>query len=297
MAFESVHAVTYFAPASRAALRQAGLKGFWAGYFAARAAPLGWVDAGPVMAAFYNFHPGMVARAVPGCWDVMSPADLCALRCLAAVTALGTTCGSNELSALAENLPLLRRAAGACSGEGRILTGANRELWATMAPALIRRGTNGRDLQLAEVWQHCTTLREHRGDGHVAALVAHGLSGLEAHLLASATAGVPPEILRDNRGWSEAEWSAGADVLVGRGLLGADGGVTVQGQALHTAVEDLTDRLAEPACLSVDGQRAVLYRALAACAVQVQASVLTFPNPMGLPPMAPPTAPAPPGTH
>ena len=57
VAAESIHAVTYFAPGCRAALRDAGLKGFWAGYFAARAAPLGAVGAGPVTAAFANFHP------------------------------------------------------------------------------------------------------------------------------------------------------------------------------------------------------------------------------------------------
>ena len=66
VAAESVHAVTYFAPECRTALREAGLRGFWSGYFAARAAPLGRVGAGPVTAAFFNFHPAMVARAVPG---------------------------------------------------------------------------------------------------------------------------------------------------------------------------------------------------------------------------------------
>ena len=43
--FEPIHAVTYFAPEARAALEEAGLRGFWRGYFAGRAAPLG--PAGP----------------------------------------------------------------------------------------------------------------------------------------------------------------------------------------------------------------------------------------------------------
>jgi helix-turn-helix protein len=36
--FEPVHAVTYFAPEARSAFEQAGLRGFWRGYFAGRAA-------------------------------------------------------------------------------------------------------------------------------------------------------------------------------------------------------------------------------------------------------------------
>ena len=39
--FEPVHAVTCFAPEARSAFEAAGLRGFWRGYFAGRAAPLG----------------------------------------------------------------------------------------------------------------------------------------------------------------------------------------------------------------------------------------------------------------
>jgi helix-turn-helix protein len=77
---ESIHAVTYFAPGCRSALRDVGLKGSWSGYFAARAAPLGAVGAGPVTAAFANFHPDMVARAVRACWEVVAPEVLWTVR-------------------------------------------------------------------------------------------------------------------------------------------------------------------------------------------------------------------------
>jgi hypothetical protein len=43
--FEPIHAVTYFTPEARSAYERAGLRGFWRGYFAGRAAPLG--AAGP----------------------------------------------------------------------------------------------------------------------------------------------------------------------------------------------------------------------------------------------------------
>src|SRR5215813_11480156 len=55
--FEPVHVVTYFAPEARAAFEEAGLRGFWRGYFAGRSAPLGPVDAPPVIAAFFGFAP------------------------------------------------------------------------------------------------------------------------------------------------------------------------------------------------------------------------------------------------
>ncbi len=73
--FEPVHALTYFAPEARSAFEQAGLRGFWRGYFAGRAAPLGPVTAAPVVASFYNFAPSMVARALPAAWDMISPAE------------------------------------------------------------------------------------------------------------------------------------------------------------------------------------------------------------------------------
>ena len=73
--FEPIHAVTYFTPESRSAFEQAGLRGFWRGYFAGRAAPLGPVGAAVVTASFFGFAPALVARAIPGVWDLISPAD------------------------------------------------------------------------------------------------------------------------------------------------------------------------------------------------------------------------------
>src|SRR5690606_19517955 len=72
-AVERVHAVVYFAPEVRAALEDAGLRGFWRGYFAARAAPLGPVGAEVVAAVTFGFAPEMVARAVPDVWTRAAP--------------------------------------------------------------------------------------------------------------------------------------------------------------------------------------------------------------------------------
>jgi hypothetical protein len=259
-------------------LRDAGLPGFWSGYFAARAAPLGRVGAGPVSAAFYNFAPAMVARAVPGCWDVVTPQTLCRVRAIAAAEVLSEVCSVEARSALVAALPLLRRAVAGCDGAGRVMAGANRSLWPVIAPAL---GTGG----LGEAWQACTTLREHRGDGHAAALLAGGIGGMEAHLLVAGTKAVPAEMLRDNRGWSVEQWDAGRAMLAARGWLHADGRATDDGRTRHGEVEELTDRLAEPAYADLsDGALEELNGALRACAAGVVASgLLPFPNPMGLP--------------
>jgi len=158
------------------------------------------------------------------------------------------------------------------------MAAANRPLWPTVAPAL---GTGG----LGEAWQACTTLREHRGDGHVAALLARGVGGVEAHVLAAATKAIPTEVLRDNRGWSKMDWRSATAGLAARGLLHGDGRATDAGRTLHAEVEDLTDRLAEPAYVGLsDGALEELHGALLACATDVAASgLLPFPNPMGLP--------------
>ena len=92
-------------------------------------------------------------------------------------------------------------------------------------------------------------------------------------------------MLRDNRGWSEEEWAAGTERMVARGLLHADGRATDAGRTLHGEVEDLTDRLAEPAYAGLSAAAlGELHGALSACAAEVAASrLLPFPNPMGLP--------------
>ena len=73
---ETLHDVTYFAEGVRAAGIGLGLRGYWMTYFAFRAAPLGAVPAGPVVAAFAGFCPAMVAKALPDAWSRTTPQSL-----------------------------------------------------------------------------------------------------------------------------------------------------------------------------------------------------------------------------
>ena len=113
------------------------------------------------------------------------------------------------------------------------------------------------------LWQAVTTLREHRGDGHVAALVAAGLDGCEALALRAGT-DIPRSELQPYRGWTDQEWEAARLHLTERGLLLPDGTASRNGRELLRAVESATDRAAERP-----------WRALAPDAVQDLTALLT----------------------
>ena len=70
---EPYHAVVYFAPEVSSAWRSARLAGFWMGYIASRAAPLGPAPAALAEATFYNFHPSRIRRAIPDAWELSTP--------------------------------------------------------------------------------------------------------------------------------------------------------------------------------------------------------------------------------
>lgn len=225
---EHIHGVTYFSSEGRAAFEEAGFRGFWRGYFASRAAPMGRVSAGTVTATFFGFHPDFVARAVPGVWELAGPDAALEARLVGARAALSEHVPGADLDGVAEAAVLLSTALATCSPAGRPLFAANVELplpsdaWGAL-------------------WQACTTWREHRGDGHAAALLLAGLDGCSAHVLRVAVQGVPSEQLRAARGWSDDEWDVAVDRLVGRGLLGPQGAPTAAGEALRAEVEAHTD--------------------------------------------------------
>jgi hypothetical protein len=276
--FETVHAVTYFAPECRDAHEAAGLRGFWMGYFAGRAAPLGAVGPDVVTSLFFNFHPAMVRRALPDAWDRAGPATIIAERSAAAAAVLRRLDPPIDERARQLNT-VLRVAVAAAPTAGRTLFAANREL----AP----------DDEVEELWQLCTSLREHRGDGHVASLTSAGLDGCQVHVLLVAATGVPAEVHRDARGWSADDWDEAVDALQRRGLLAGDGSLAPAGASLRDEIEAVTDDLAAaPWAALQTSEVAAVARGLDAIARAVQgAGTIRFPNPMGMPPLSPAGAP------
>ncbi|MEU6374194.1 hypothetical protein [Streptomyces sp. NPDC046909] len=230
---EPLHAVLYYAPEvfEEAAALGYDTKERWPSYFPFRAAPLGAVGAERVTSAFYSFSPRMVAEHIDHAWDTASPEEVLAARLRGIDRAYRAIFGDRvDSPELAEAAALARRAAEAVNTAGRPLAAANAELdWPT-APHL-------------QLWQAATILREHRGDGHLAALLIAGLDPVES-LVSFAAIGAASVERFESRGWTAAQWSAARDRLTTRGLLDETGTATDSGRALRNQVEHHTDRLA-----------------------------------------------------
>jgi hypothetical protein len=257
-ATEPYHAVVYFAPETREAYTAIGLKGFWMGYFASRAAPMGPVPPAVVQATFYNFAPGMVARAIPDAWARVAPARIVTTRLDAVDGTLGRLLADLDVT---EAAALARAATDGCDPAGRPLFAACASLASPDEPRLA-------------LWHACTLLREFRGDGHVAALLTEGFDGCEAHVSLSLTGAVPAEVLRANRGWSEDEWSAARARVEARDW-----------RAARARVETRTDELALAPwqALGEEGCDRLLACMRPIVARLVEQEAVAFPNPMGLP--------------
>ncbi|CAL9605775.1 hypothetical protein SUDANB106_05539 [Streptomyces sp. enrichment culture] len=265
---EPVHAVTYFAPEARDAFEDAGLRGFWRGYFAGRAAPLGETGPEPVTAAFFGFAPAMVARALPALWAVATPERALEARRAGAGAALRRLLaghGRQAEEAAALLLPVVRD----LDCAGRVLAAANRALPVPADP-------------LERLWHAATVLREHRGDGHVAALVAAGFDGCEI-LVLRAGIDLPRGELQPYRGWSDDEWRAAGRRLAARGLLDPGGRATPEGRLAHRAAEEATDRAAARPWQGLDAATGERLSRLLTPVARAAAAALRFPNPMGLP--------------
>ncbi len=127
-----------------------------------------------------------------------------------------------------------RRAAEAARRvEGRPLAAAHAEAGWPAQPHLV-------------LWHAQSILREFRGDGHIALLVTHGLSGIEALVTHAATGEVPAHVLLSTRGWSPEAWDGAVDSLQRRGWVetGEPLRLTEWGASQRRMIEEGTDRLA-----------------------------------------------------
>ncbi|MEJ2859763.1 SCO6745 family protein [Actinomycetospora flava] len=269
---EPLHAVTYFTREAREAADAAGLRGFWMGYVAQRAAPLGAVGPDAVWACFHGFHRDRITRALPDAWGFADPARCLAARLEGADRSLrrllADVPGGPEGPSVAEAAELAWTAAGAADTAGRVLGAANQGLPRPAEPHLA-------------LWQAATTLREHRGDGHVAVLVAHDVGPVSAHRLK--TAARESGSLQESRRLDDAVWATAGEGLLARGWLDGEGALTATGHEAHAAIERDTDRAAAGPWRALGGtgtdRLAELLRPLAAAA----ADAIPFPNPIGLP--------------
>ncbi|KQX74588.1 hypothetical protein [Aeromicrobium sp. Root472D3] len=267
---EAVHDVVYFSPEAKARYEATGLKGYWMGYVASRSAAVGTPSAGLVTALFHGFAPSLVARAVPDAWHMASREDVLEARLGLARDALapalddaGTDVAqvARELGQVVDGLDLA----------GRPLAAAHADL---PAP----------DDDIGRLWHAATTIREYRGDCHVAVLTAAGLDGASANALAVA-AGLVPDGQRTIRGWTEDQWDEAVGRLATRGWVDASGSLTETGRSARAQVEDTTDRVcaagldrrATGRAITVEDAVVDVARALE------RTGAVAYPNPTGVP--------------
>lgn len=233
---EPVALVTYMANEPTEAVMALGLPTMWDAYFAGRAAPLGReVPAAVVHALFYNFAEGEVARHIPRVWDLVTPEAAIAAREQGSVATLRRILDDlADTPGVARAADLLTKAGTSAPTEGRALYAALRTLRLPTEP-------------VARLWPGSNLLREHRGDGHVAALLTAGIGGTEAHVLHALSEGMPPEKFGRVSHLPQAQLAAAVDGMRARGLIGADGWLTAAGRQTKERVETLTDELAAPA--------------------------------------------------
>ena len=237
---EPIGVIPYSADEPNEAMFALGFTNYWDTYFAGRAAPLGLATAEVVDALFYNFAPGEVARHIPKVWRTTSPEAAIAARRLGCAIALRRILSDHVSSpAFARTAELLLKAATSAPTEGRPMYAA---LLALPVP----------DDEVVRLFHAASLLREHRGDGHIAALMVEGVGRLEAHVLYALHLGMPAEKFGRIHHLPAAQLTAVIDGLRDRGLIGDDGWLSESGRAVKQRVEDLTDQLAAKPYESLD---------------------------------------------
>jgi hypothetical protein len=97
---------------------------------------------------------------------------------------------------------------------------------------------------VTRLFHAASLLREHRGDGHIAALVTEGIGGLEAHVFVALEMGIPAETFGRIHHLPSPQLVALVDGMKARGLVDQDGGFTPAGRESKQRIEALTDDLA-----------------------------------------------------
>src|SRR3954452_3108507 len=229
---EPIGVIPYSADEPNETMFALGFTNYWDTYFAGRAAPLGVVPAEVVDALFYNFAPGEVARHIPKVWSTTTPEAAIAARRTGCANALRRILAEHiDTPAFARATELLVKAATSAPLEGRPMYAALRAL---PVP----------DDVVVRMFHAASLLREHRGDGHIVALMTEGIGRLEAHALFALGMDMPAEKFGRIHHLPPAQLAAVTDGMRARGLIGDDGWLSERGRDVQQRVEELTDDLA-----------------------------------------------------
>ena len=135
---------------------------------------------------------------------------------------------------------------------------------------------------LGRLWQAATLLREHRGDGHFAALAAADIDGCEAVVLRCCL-DLRREDMQPVRGWTDEAWDGALARLAARGWVGAGGALTSAGREAHAAVEDATDQAASRPWARLGPEATAEIAAALTPLARACAAALPYPSPIGVP--------------
>lgn len=193
-------------------------------YVWSRAAALGSPPAGDVVSAFGVFEPGYLSAAYDSARHTVSRDQVLAARQDGATASLSAALAGHDVAPLAD---ALLDAVSALPGTARPLFSGLRELPVPAEP-------------IGRLWRAADLLREHRGDGHLAACIAAGLNPIAMNVLTELWTGYSCGEYTATRGFGHEEIAACVAGLTARGWV-AEGRLTEEGAAARRAVEDATD--------------------------------------------------------
>ncbi len=223
---EPIAAGVYFAPEAHEGYKEFGLN-YFEGYFCSRGACLGKAPWRVICAAFAAFKPAVVEQAVTGGWAKTGPDEMLAARLAGAEAQLQRLLG-DPTEDVGTATDLLFELTDGVDPSGRMLYSG---LSSLPRPA---------DSPWGSLWRAADLVREHRGDGHIAAWIGH-VDSTEITVLTELAWGIPPRSYVYTRGWNEEEVDAAVARLEERGLLD-EGALTPAGKELRKEIERQTDR-------------------------------------------------------
>lgn len=227
-ALEPIATQGWWSPAAGEGMDRLDLP-FLHGYVWGRAASLGSPVPSVVVSAFGVFEPAMLAAVYTAGAELASRDDVLAMRAEGGAAGVGAVASDEEADAIAG--PLLR-AVGELGVMGRPLFGALLALPEPPTPA-------------GRLWRAAELVREHRSDGHIAALAVAGLDAVEANVLTEVWLGYPVGEYSGTRGFAPEVIEAGRERLEGRGWM-EGAALTDAGRSARFAIEAATDRSQQP---------------------------------------------------
>jgi hypothetical protein len=188
-----------------------------------------------VWSAFFNPNPESIYRLVPSSWAITTFDAVLAAQFDALDEPFAKVAASMDAADVRELAVLCRTVTEAANAncEGR-------PLFAGLASLPLPAD----DHMMA--WHAARLLREHRGDGHVALLVAEGLGRIDALVVHAALLPGFADGLRRSRRWTKDDWAASMTSLRARGWLTDDDEPTFtdEGRARREWIETRTNELA-----------------------------------------------------